>query len=165
MKDAIGGSMLLNLVLIISGVIVLLFIGVLSYSKAYGVKNRIIEIIEKYGTYEEIEESTNLNVVTEELNSDLLSIGYDADQPKNCEVILGRLTNKKYGSGIDVSKGNLNKYGYNYCVFEVNNMSVNESGKFYVVVTFVKFEFPVIGDLITFPVYSETKYLGKTYGY
>ena len=33
------------------------------------------------------------------------------------------------------------------------------------VITYVQFEFPVIGDLLTFPVKGETKVLGKNYNY
>ena len=39
--------MLLNLVVIFSGLVIVFFIGILSYSKAYRVKNRIVELIEK----------------------------------------------------------------------------------------------------------------------
>ena len=54
MRESLGGSMLLNLVVIFTGLIIIFFVGILSYSKAYRVKNRIVEIIEKYGTYEKI---------------------------------------------------------------------------------------------------------------
>ena len=39
------------------------------------------------------------------------------------------------------------------------------NGNYYVVVTFIHFEFPVIGDILTFPVYGETKILNKSYDY
>ena len=63
MRESLGGGFLLNIVIIFAGVVIMLFIGILSYSKAYGVKNRIIEIIEKYGAYND--------AVVKELNSDL----------------------------------------------------------------------------------------------
>ena len=45
MRESLGGSMLLNLVVIFTGLIIIFFVGILSYSKAYRVKNRIVEII------------------------------------------------------------------------------------------------------------------------
>ena len=162
MRDSLGGSMLLNLVLIFVSIVIVLFIGILSYSKAYRVKNRIIEIIEKYGVYEKFDEDGK-NIITEELNPNLGNAGYNTSNPTRCSDIKTRLENEKYAEYLG-DEGNLNKYGYNYCVFQVNS-SENSTGKFYVVVTFIHFEIPIIGDVLTFPVYGETKLLGKTYDY
>lgn len=158
MREAVGGSLLMNLVVIFVGIIIIFFVGILTYSKAYRVKNRIVEIVEKYGNYN--------NLVVNEISSDLKAAGYNASKPTKCSDIRNNLINgetAKYKK--DNLSGNLNKSGYNYCVFEVTDNSLNENGKYYVVVTFVHFEFPVIGDLLTIPVYSETKILGKTYNY
>ncbi|MBR6690846.1 MAG: hypothetical protein IKL65_05890 [Bacilli bacterium] len=156
--------MLLNLVIIFAGLIIVLFISILSYSKAYRIKNRIVEIIEKYEVYNH----TNDNVVNDavdELNPDLMSAGYDASMPNRCANIRNRLISNENGKYYDADlSANLNTYGYNYCVFEMNK-SVNKNGKHYVVVTFIRFEVPIIGDVLTFPVYGETKTLGKTYDY
>jgi len=164
MRDSIGGSMLLNLVIIFAGLIIVLFISILSYSKAYRIKNRIVEIIEKYEVYNH----TNDNVVNDavdELNPDLMSAGYDASMPSRCANIRNRLISNENGKYYDADlSANLNTYGYNYCVFEVNK-SINSTGKHYVVVTFIRFEVPIIGDVLTFPVYGETKTLGKVYDY
>lgn len=156
MREAIGGSLLLNLVIIFASIIILFFISILSYSKAYRVKNRIIEITEKYGVYD--------GQVANEIGSDLSAAGYDVSSPNRCDNIRTRLVSEKYPDD-KLSEKNLNNYGYNYCVFEVSDNSINEDGHYYVVVAFVKFEFPIIGDMLTIPVYSETKMLGKTYNY
>lgn len=161
MRESLGGSMLLNLVIIFAGLVIIFFISILSYSKAYRVKNRIVEIIEKYGVYEKID-ANGENIITEELNADLSAAGYETSLPKKCDKIRTRLVNEKYGEGLS---SNLNKkYGYDYCVFEMKN-SENSTGKYYVVVTFIHFEVPIIGDFLTLPVYGETKILGKTYNY
>lgn len=153
MRESLGGSLLLNLVIIFAGLVIVFFISILSYSKAYRVKNRIIEIIEKYEDY-------NGSVVNE-LNSDLKNAGYSAASASRCDSIKEDLvsgSNAKYDEKLE---GNLNSYGYNYCVFK-NDVS---NGKYYVVVTFIHFEVPIIGDVLTFPVYGETKILGKDYSY
>lgn len=160
MRESIGGSMLLYLVIIIVTAVMLLFSSILTYSKAYKIKNRIIEIIEKYGTYEKrgsVEESD----VALELNSDLAAAGYNASNPTRCESVRKRLIsgdNARYSMLGD----NENTHGYNYCIFR--SMNIND-GYSYVVVTFVEFQIPIIGDVLTFPVYGETKILGKNYNY
>lgn len=161
MRESIGGSMLLYLVIIFVTVVMLLFSSILTYSKAYKIKNRIIEIIEKYESYESFN-SNNENNVTEELNLDLRDAGYNVANPAKCDNIKNNLTtgtNAKYKNLSD----NKNIYGYNYCVFEVLD-NLND-GQYYVVVTFVEFQFPIIGDVLTFPVYGETKILGRNYNY
>ena len=45
MKASIGGSMLLYIVLFFVSVVILFFVGIISYNKAYRVKNRIVNII------------------------------------------------------------------------------------------------------------------------
>lgn len=160
MRDSLGGSFLLNLVIIFAGVVIALFVSILSYSKAYRIKNRIVEIIEKYGVYEKMG-TDGKNIITEELNPDLAAAGYTVSLPRKCANIRTRLINEKYG---DVLSENRNIYGYDYCVFEVTNRA-NHEGIFYVVVSFIHFEIPLIGDWVTLPVYGETRLLGKKYDY
>ena len=47
MRDAVGGSILLNIVIIFLSLVIVFFAGIMAYSKAYKVKNRIIEFIKK----------------------------------------------------------------------------------------------------------------------
>ena len=142
MKDAVGGSLLLYLVVIFTSIVILFFAGILAYSKAYKVKNRIIEVIEKHGTYD--------SSVVAEINNDLNRAGYRS-------VSSNAQLNSKCGNQ------NLNSTTYFYCVYE--DESSLESGKSYKVVTYVHFDFPVIGDILEFPVRGQTKTLGKTYDY
>ena len=151
MKDAIGGSLLLNIVVIFTSIIILFFVTMLTYTKAYKIKNRIIEVIEKNEKYD--------SVTKTELNSDLHRAGYvtaTKDQiDKKCE------------------KGNLNSLqsgetGYLYCVYCKDYD--NQTGKCaqettYEVVTYIHFNLPVIGNMMTFAVKGETKTLGRVYDY
>lgn len=140
MREAIGGSLLLNLILVFTGLVILFFVGILAYSKAYRVKNRIIEIIERYETYE-----GNIRVETE-INTDLKDVGYRATYGNRC------------------SRDNLNNTNYSYCVYKKE--STDTSGAYYYeVVTYVQFDFPIIGSNITIPVKGETKILGISYDY
>lgn len=133
MREAVGGGYLLNVVIVIVSVVMLFFVGILSYSKAYRTKNRIIEIIEEYEGYE---------AAVDMISTDLNTMGYSAVANKKC------------------SSDNLNKTNYNYCVYYSNSAN---NGSYYKVVTYVHFDVPIIGGLINIPVKGETKILGKKY--
>jgi len=147
MRDAVGGSILLNLVVIFTSIVILFFAGILTYSKAYKVKNKIIEIVER--TDGDIDDN-----VLREINAELKNVGYK---------VIGEAPDDDKCSA-DSSRGgctNLNTSTFNYCICE-HGMT---DAKVFEVITYVQFEFPVIGDLLTFPVKGETKVLGKNYNY
>jgi len=147
MKDAVGGSLLLNLVVIFTSIVILFFVGIIAYSKAYKVKNKIIEVIERY-------ENFDANVISE-LQTDLLNTGYRTATP---EQIMAKCGEESLSYNADQAKS----AGFLYCVYNKNN---SMSGYSYEVVTYVQFQFPIIGDLISLPVRGETKVLGKNYTY
>ena len=144
MRDAVGGSLLLNIIVIFTSIIILLFAGILAYSKAYKIKNRIIEVIEKHENYNE--------TVVNELSEDLRKSGYIVATKAQIDAKCG------------TTSGNLNEDGgYLYCVYEKSG--IGAGAKTYEVVTYIHFDFPVIGDMLTFAVKGETKTLGKKYDY
>jgi len=153
-RDAVGGSLLLNLIVIFTSVVILFFSGILAYSKAYKVKNKIIEIIESNNGNIAANGCLKENVKTA-IATELSSVGY---------LVSKAPSDNKCGN--DSSRGtchNLNTDNFNYCVCGPNNSSRN--GQTYEVITYVHFAFPVIGDLLMFPVKGETKVLGKNYNY
>ena len=157
MRSAIGNSLLLNLVIIFVSLIVLFFVGILSYSKAYRAKNRIVELIEESETYDS-------NVVSEiENNLDLMGYSISRDDYCSKENVQQHISNRAPEEENIVNLASTN--GYNYCVFKIDRSLIGSKGIYYVVVTFVKFEFPVIGNIINIPVYGETKILGIDYDY
>ena len=148
MRSAIGNSLLMNLVIIIVTAVILIFVGILSYSKAYRVKNRIIEVIEKYGTYEDSDDAK------EEIAMFLKQSGY---QLGNCDE-----------PGIDKDTMKIASKGYKYCVETIyenssNNNDEENKKKYYKVTTYVEFNFPIINSLLKVPVRGETKMLGINY--
>ncbi len=167
MRESMGNTLLLYIVIIFSGIIMLFFVGILSYSKAYKVKNRIIEIIEKYGSYSSC--SNGEKCAVSEINESLKETGYNVSSKDLCNKssVQDHLKKEVGVAGTPVSLNNPTS-GYNYCVFEINNKTssvTNQNAVYYVVVTFVHFDVPIIGDFINIPVYGETKYLGKNYNY
>lgn len=148
MKDAVGGSLLLNIVVIFTSIVILFFAGIMAYSKAYKIKNRIIEVVEKYETYDDIVQS--------KLEEDLRKSGYIVATSAQVESKCGT--------------SNLNTSEYLYCVYLKSCEETDETGdcvgqRHYEVVTYIHFDFPVIGNMLTFEVHGETKMLGKNYNY
>lgn len=140
MKAALGGGFLLNIVIFIVAIVMLLFVGVLAYSKAYRIKDRIIEVVENNDGYTD-------DAITM-INEDLKASGYMTTSKKNCKKVDGF--------------NNLNETSYNYCIygpFSANN------GVYYKVITYVHFDFPLVGGIVNIPVNGETKILGKKYQY
>lgn len=90
MREAIGGSQLFYIVIIIVSAVIILFTSALVYSKAYKAKNRIVEIIENNDGYAGSEDA---------IKDSLAQIGYQIGTcPKNAEN---------------------NTSGYKYCVEEI----------------------------------------------
>lgn len=147
MKSAVGGSLLLNLVLIFTSIVILFFVGIIAYSKAYKVKNKIIEVIERYENFDE----QGIN----ELKTELLRVGYKTASPDQIKTKCGE-------NSLSYNSVQTKSAGFLYCVYEKSNLT---TGKSYEVVTYVRFDFPIIGDILMFPVKGETKVLGKNYNY
>ena len=149
MRDAVGGSALLNIIVIFTSIIILLFAGILAYSKAYKIKNRIIEVIERHESYVVSDPAgTGKNMVELELDGDLKKSGYLVATKDQVKAKCG--------------DNNLNKSEYLYCVY----LKGDPNGiRTYEVVTYIHFDFPVIGNMLTFAVRGETKSLGKNYNY
>ncbi len=141
MREAIGSSLLLSIVVVFIGLIILFFVGILSYSKAYKAKNRIVEIIEKYETYN--------SLAISEIDDSLSNMGYQLGACKD--------EDKKDGEN-----SNINSSGYKYCIYKIED---SDGSYYYKVKTYVQFYFPIIGELFNPPVQSETKILKKNFNY
>ncbi len=142
MRESIGQAFLFNLVITIIVVIMFILVGAMTYSKTYKIKNKIVDIVEKYKGY-------NGETKTE-IEAYLGSIGYkmNPNASQKCDSRTGTsLTNTSTQ--------------YRYCVYEYY---ASGRGKYYGVTAYIYFEFPLIGDLIEIPVYGETEvFYDETY--
>ena len=78
MKEAIGNAALFNIVIIFVAILIAFFVGSLSYTKAYKVKNKIVEEIEKEGEHSTtVEQAENAYANDENEFIDGLSNGND----------------------------------------------------------------------------------------
>lgn len=134
MREAVGNTFIVNLVIIFVIIFIVLFVGSTSYTKAYKVKTRIINIIE--------ENDGNIGASQAEIDKFLGDIGYR---------IVGKKTTcpKHYTSGSIPSPSN----GYRYCIETFDKGGVT----YYGVTAYMYFEIPIIGAHLELPVYGETK--------
>lgn len=146
MRQAIGGTWILQLVIIF----MLIFVGFLAltinYTKAFKVKNELVTIIEKY---EGVTSGDNGSVAL--INNYLRHNGYSIKG--SCESGYYGVASLDSTSLTPVSDNNK----YYYCVRKVNTKSGtfhNRAG--YEIVTFFKFNIPFLGDLFTFRVEGDT---------
>lgn len=153
MREAIGNTFIVNLLMVFIGVMSALLVGSVSYSKAFKVKNRIIYTIEKYGSWD-VYTSSGTNVVKAEIEANLKEIGYPlvVSNP-----FTGGCPNRDGATLVYGGNSGANKYAntYHYCVYEYQN----ERGHYYGVTTFMHFDIPLIGNYLEFPVNGKTKSL------
>ena len=154
MREATGSSMLLYIVIIVVSAVMLLFVSIISYAKAYGAKNKIVSAIETFEGYNDSSIS--------EIDTTLAKMGYTVTTKDFCNTTRVKDHLNKLGitGATNLNVSTKGKYGY--CVYEVGT---ERSGKYYIVVTFISFNVPVIGDNLVFPVYGQTKIMGIDYNY
>ena len=125
-----------------------MFANILSFYKASRVKNRIINILER---------RTDLtgDALKNVIDADLKDYGYKITiRPVNCDRVSksGDCTSP-YGEG--------NQSEFKYCICRIED--TKNKGYHYEVITYTQFEFPIIGELLSYPVRGETRILGIDY--
>ncbi len=137
MRQAIGGTWLIQLMILF----ILLFAGyiilTLNYSKTIKVKNEVVSIIEKY-------EGLNTQSI-ELINSYLLASSYVSTG--TCQSGMGIYATDDY-SGSYLEPAEAGKR-YHYCIKKYKGANTSY---YYQVTVFYKFNLPVLGDISTFTV-------------
>ena len=139
MKESIANSMIFYIVITFVAILIGILATSISYSKAFKIKNRIIEMIENHTTYD--------NVLEQEINEMLGTLGYRVNQNSvnNCPDITDSDGN------VIAEPINGSSY-YRYCVYKYNT----ERGIYYGVTTYMYFDIPLVEEVMI-PVYGETK--------
>lgn len=149
MRDSIGGSFLLYVVIFFVGIIILFFASIMSYSKAYRVKNRIINVVENSSCSD-----TEIDII-KKIDSNLTEIGYTYTKVGSCNF---------NNNGSECQNFNLkypnNGGNFNYCICKIDR---GNSGYYFEVITFTEFEFPIIKNVIRSNVHGESKIMCKNY--
>lgn len=139
MKAATGNAMLMNIIIVFLVIVMALLVTSISYTKAFRIKNRIVDIIEYYdGNFNDVGTKAN---ITNEINNSLSSVGYRLSGSKKCKEI----DNKK---AIELASN------YQVCIYEYDD---SMRGKYYKVIAYMYFDVPVVGGILNIPVSGETK--------
>lgn len=151
MKESIGYTATLNIVIIFITVIFAIFAMSLSYYRAYKVSNKITESIEKYEGYNYLAEA--------EIRTKLTSLGYNFSSV-SCRQKLGEcsLYSPVYGDNVDDSI-KVSKYSgeLGYCVYACPTNKTNYVK--YKVTTNMMWNIPIINDVLNIPVETKTREL------
>lgn len=158
MKESIGNAMLFYIIITFVVVLIMFFVGSLSYSKAYKVKNKIVEEIEKEETYNEAA-ATEIESWLAGGGTNGKGIGYrvntgSLNNTENCPIKNSALIDIPTDAKLINQKSN-----YQYCVYEIATCTHGRDGrcgKYYKVVAYMYFDLPIIGDVLKIPVSGET---------
>lgn len=136
MRESLGAAFIVNLIIIFIIIFIAIFATSTSYTKAYKVKNQIVNLIE--------ENNVDYSQASGEIEQFLGDVGYRVN-----------------GGGTCPDGENEVRSNYRYCVTRIDETSSNENKTHYYKVTaFMYFEIPVVGNLIEIPVKGETKSFG-----
>jgi hypothetical protein len=150
MREAIGSSFVLNFVITFIAIFILFFVGSLTYTKAFKVKNKIIDTIESYqGEIASSNSSTLKSDFVSDVDNKLSEIGYRLSNKSECE------SNGRFSNGTELIKQGTSTY--RYCIYQFTT----DKGNYYGVTAYMYFEVPIIGVKLEFPVYGETKIFTK----
>ena len=149
LREAIGNASIFGLAIGFIGIMILVFLSSLNYTKAFKIKNRIIDIIEQYDDgYSKATDKygvTNRENINAQVEDILKEIGYRVNvNNRQCPTI------KKDG----VTYSALNStYNYQYCIYEFSSAR----GHYYKVTAYMYLSVPLIDWFLEFPVSGETK--------
>ena len=137
MKESVGSIPLYNIIFVFLFITIAFLAGTISYSKAFRVNSRIINIIEKYDGF-------NDHQTKNEIHNLLTSYGYTGVE--GCPTREGQ-------SAIEGT-------GLNYCVYrfyvEPEDPAEEPEFKYYGVLTYMKFDLPVFTQSFSVPIYTRS---------
>jgi len=161
MKGALGNALIMNMVIVFIVIFYTMLIGSMAYSKAYKIKNYLINLIEQEETAGNHDFGTQTGKKLEKwdkkANEYLKNVGYhiSTNQLSTCPKKEG------YNEYISNTKGR-----YDYCIYRSNrtgdivdttNHPTIRKRYNYMVLVYMKFDVPVLGSFLKLPITGETK--------
>lgn len=134
MRESVGSVMLYNVIIIFIVIIFAFLAAIISYYRAYKVNSSIVVILEKYEGYTDTSKEEIMRIIR--------NIGYNVTNGVKCPY-------SKDG-GLLMNTG---KEGY--CIYYYEK-DVSEYYDTYGVLTYISWEFPLIGQLLKVPIYAKT---------
>ena len=145
MKESIGYTVTLNIIIIFILVTFAVIFGIVSYSKAYRANSKIVNAIEKYEGY------NSLSLI--EINNNLTSLGYS---PRGNTPIKCKATRNGGTLVEDSSFKSTDEILFNYCVYK-HTSDGDYKHMSYGVVTYLEVDFSFFGTKLRLPVYAKTR--------
>ena len=139
MRDAVGGTFMIKLLLIFLAVYTIFIAVALNYAKAFRVKNKILNIIEQsegINSYNDVSQGAAIGQINKYMN--------DVHYRINTGSIEKKCIGYEY---INTDRG--------YCITKIEN--IDKNAEYYKVTTFVTIDFPVINLSFTIPIQGETR--------
>lgn len=151
MREAIGGTLLIKLVMVFIVIYIAFLAIAINYAITFRVKNQIISLLEAYEGYENAETA---------IDSYIADVGYFRASTGTSTLVADP------DCGGVVSSCNCRN---GYCIRELqdpknNGVEVNNpllDRVYYKVTAVVKFDFPIIGSIVSFPVSGESTLISK----
>lgn len=150
MRSSIGTALLSNIIIVFLVVMLVFLVGTLSYTKAYRIKNNVINLIERDKSFNKEKTDTMLS-----------EIGYRiVNKTLECKDLRGTPVGP-YPEGYLVSGSESGRY--RYCIFEYRFPMESDGRTPYVysVTTYMYFDIPLLGSMLEFPIRGETKTIYK----
>lgn len=145
MREATGNALVMTMMTSIIAIIMIFFVGSISYSKSYRLKNYIINQIEENGGWN--------TALQDQLDEYFKDVGYNVRRT-NANEACPNIKNATNNCTTNEYTG-----GYEACIYKCG--SLNDNGviehPYYKVITYMKFDFPVVGNSLKFKVQGETR--------
>lgn len=158
MRESIGATSIFALCI----TFIMLFTAYLAisvnYSKAFRIKSNIVSMIEENGRYD--------GDVQKEIENYIIAQAYTASgkcPESNSLTDNNSDTVGNWGSATQINYTNPSSDTSNVCIYRLeiktNNDDIDANKVYYKVVTFFKFDLPIIGNITTFKIAGDTKLL------
>ena len=167
MKGAIGNAFILNMVITFIIIFFMLLIGSIAYSRAYKVNKYLLDSLVDYAEYYNTVD--NQEYICFDNCSSKIKKGWN-DRVNDYLAESGYIlstdsdTCPSYEDEGYENKRNTRVGGYEYCIYQKRYYEKNEADDIftkkryiYRVVSYMKFDFPIVGDFIKLPIVSESK--------
>ena len=146
MKESMGLTVTINIVVVFLAVAFVFIIGIVAYNRAHKAASLIVKELEKYEGYNDL--------AFEKINEDLFFVGYSAGDSSHCKE-----TRTSYGVEGELVKTNEEKFKYCIYLFDYDeSLADRKENKHYSygVVTYMTFDFNMFGIKLQLPVYAKT---------
>ncbi len=141
MKESIGLTVTINIVIIFLLVAFVFVVGIISYSKAFKAASLIVKSLEKFEGYNELS--------LEDMNKNLYTLGYERGDSSKCPST----KNSTIGEGnlVTLTEGE----SFDYCIYLFDNDG-DDKHYSYGVVTYMTLDFSMFNMKAKFAVYAKT---------